>query len=104
VTAQSKGRQTDDEAGDPAEHAGNGYAEPGAQSPGDLSEHDEVGAETEKRATWLGGVRILDRLEAARFDVFRQRPTLGWADAPAMGWGLLTWKADRRSSPGTTPT
>lgn len=58
----------------------------------------------ELRATWLGGVRILDRLEAARFDVFRQRPTLGWADAPAMGYGLLTWKADRRSSPDTTPT
>ena len=25
----------------------------------------------ELRATWLGGVRVLDRLEASRFDVFR---------------------------------
>ena len=30
----------------------------------------------ELRATWLGGTRILDRLEAARFDVFADRPTL----------------------------
>ena len=32
----------------------------------------------ELRATWLGGMRILDRLEATGFDVFRARPTLGW--------------------------
>ena len=31
----------------------------------------------ELRATWLGGMRILDRLEAEGFDVFRHRPTLG---------------------------
>ncbi len=30
----------------------------------------------ELRATWLGGVRILDRLEEVDFDVFTHRPTL----------------------------
>ena len=50
----------------------------------------------ELRATWAGGVRILDRLEASAFDVFRARPALGWRDVPAMGWTVLTW---RRSHP-----
>src|SRR6185503_16490781 len=35
----------------------------------------------ELRATWLGGVRVLDRLELAEFDVFNRRPSLGWPDA-----------------------
>ena len=39
----------------------------------------------ELRATWLGGMRILDRLEAAGFDVFRSRPTLGSTDAALIG-------------------
>jgi len=43
----------------------------------------------ELRATWLGGVRILDRLEAGRFDVFRHRPALGWSDAAVVGWRML---------------
>jgi len=46
----------------------------------------------ELRATWLGGVRILDRLEAAHFDVFAHRPTLGRADLPAIAWHMLTWR------------
>ncbi len=37
----------------------------------------------EIRLTWLGGTRILDRLEAVKFDVFNRRPTLGRAD---MSW------------------
>jgi len=35
----------------------------------------------EIRATWLGGVRILDKIERARFDVVSHRPTLGAVDA-----------------------
>jgi squalene synthase HpnC len=50
----------------------------------------------ELRATWAGGVRILDRLEATRFDVFRRRPTLGWADAGALGWTVVTWRRGPR--------
>jgi squalene synthase HpnC len=46
----------------------------------------------ELRATWLGGVRILDRLEASGFDVYRRRPTLGTKDALPLAWQLLTWR------------
>ena len=53
----------------------------------------------ELRATWLGGMRILDRLDAAGFDVFRSRPTISRADAIAIGWHTLTWK--RAESQGT---
>ena len=45
----------------------------------------------ELRATWLGGMRILDRLERARFDVIGHRPTLGAADALWIAPRLLTW-------------
>ena len=47
----------------------------------------------ELRATWLGGSRILDRLEAADFDVFHARPKLGPADAAALGWRVLRWRS-----------
>jgi len=36
----------------------------------------------ELRATWLGGMRILDKLEAAQFDPLARRPRLGAADLP----------------------
>jgi squalene synthase HpnC len=45
----------------------------------------------ELRLTWLGGVRILDRLERSGFDVFRARPTLSAADVPWMAWRALAW-------------
>jgi squalene synthase HpnC len=45
----------------------------------------------ELRATWLGGVRILDKLERADFDVFRKRPALGWADLPAILTRMIVW-------------
>lgn len=45
----------------------------------------------ELRFTWLGGSRILDRLEAAGFDVFSRRPALGPADAPVLIWEALRW-------------
>jgi phytoene synthase len=46
----------------------------------------------ELRLTWLGGVRILDRLERGGFDVFRRRPSLGPADAPVIVWRALAWR------------
>ncbi len=45
----------------------------------------------ELRATWLGGMRVLDRLDAAGFDVFRARPSLGAGDVPAIAWRTLWW-------------
>jgi squalene synthase HpnC len=47
----------------------------------------------ELRATWLGGMRILDRLERARFDVFRRRPKLGMSDMASITWHTLWWTA-----------
>ena len=45
----------------------------------------------ELRATWLGGVRILDRLERVGFDVINRRPTIGAADLPWFAGRMLTW-------------
>ena len=46
----------------------------------------------ELRATWLGGRRILDKLERSRFDVFGGRSTLGATDMPPLVWQLVTWR------------
>lgn len=43
----------------------------------------------EIRATWLGGIRILDRIEGARFDVISRRPTLGAGDVAWIALHLL---------------
>jgi hydroxysqualene synthase len=47
----------------------------------------------ELRATFLGGTRILDRLERSGFDVFNARPTLGWYDLPPLAARLAWWSA-----------
>lgn len=46
----------------------------------------------ELRATWLGGMRVLDRLERSGYDVFRERPTLGAGDVPSIAWRALWWR------------
>jgi len=43
----------------------------------------------ELRMIVQGGLRILERIEHANYDVFRHRPTLGMADWVAVGWGAL---------------
>jgi hydroxysqualene synthase len=45
----------------------------------------------ELRATWLGGTTILDKLEAADYDVFARRPRLTRADVPALLWRTIVW-------------
>jgi phytoene/squalene synthetase len=45
----------------------------------------------ELRATWLGGTRILDRLERVNFDVFNARPRLGAADALVIACKTVLW-------------
>jgi phytoene/squalene synthetase len=52
----------------------------------------------ELRATWLGGVRILERLEHQQYDVFARRPALGPADAPLLVWRMVGWRANQRSA------
>lgn len=43
----------------------------------------------ELRLIVLGGLRILEKLEAVGYDVFRRRPTLGKADWVRLGWRSL---------------
>jgi squalene synthase HpnC len=45
----------------------------------------------ELRATWLGGMRVLSRIERVDFDVVARRPSLGASDAPWLAWKLVTW-------------
>jgi squalene synthase HpnC len=55
---------------------------------------DRVGGRLgiELRFTWLGGMRILERLERAGFDVFTERPSLGWTDAVVLAGRALRWR------------
>jgi phytoene/squalene synthetase len=47
----------------------------------------------ELRLTWLGGSRILDKLERSGFDVFNARPTLGAADVPGLIRDAIMWRS-----------
>jgi len=49
----------------------------------------------ELRLTWLGGMRILDRLERGGYDVFSARPALGLLDIPSLLWGAAAWGRTR---------
>jgi squalene synthase HpnC len=46
----------------------------------------------ELRLTWLGGQRILDRIEAQDFDVLSRRPKLGLKDALVILWRAVAWR------------
>jgi phytoene synthase len=54
---------------------------------------DRVGRDLrfEMRLTWLGGSGILDRIEAAGYDVFRRRPRYGKAGKLALAWRAWRW-------------
>jgi len=45
----------------------------------------------ELRLTWLGGYRILERVERARAELLHQRPTLGGLDVPVLFWRAARW-------------
>ena len=45
----------------------------------------------ELRATWLGGMHVLDLLERSHFDPLLSRPRLTAADVPWFAWRLVTW-------------
>ena len=55
---------------------------------------DRVGGRLgfELRVTWLGGMRILERLERAGFDVFDRRPALGLTDAAIIAGRACIWR------------
>jgi len=46
----------------------------------------------ELRCTWLGGRRILERVDRARLTLCEHRPTLGAADLPVLLWRAIRWK------------
>ena len=46
----------------------------------------------ELRFTWLGGRRILERVDGARGDLLIARPTLTIADAPILVWRAVRWQ------------
>ena len=46
----------------------------------------------ELRVTWLGGSRILDKVERAGGNVFTHRPTLGKGDVPSLLRDALLWR------------
>jgi phytoene synthase len=46
----------------------------------------------ELRATWLGGVRVLDQLQRSGFDVYKRRPSLGTADWLVIACRTVAWR------------
>jgi len=56
---------------------------------------DRVGRDLrfEMRLTWLGGMSILDRIEAVGADVFQRRPQHGFRDKLALAWRAWRWAA-----------
>jgi squalene synthase HpnC len=49
----------------------------------------------ELRFTWLGGSRVLERVERNRYALFNYRPTLGVGDAPLLLWRAACWSRAR---------
>jgi len=49
----------------------------------------------ELRCTWLGGRRVLERVDAARANLLDYRPTLGARDLPSILWRAAVWDASR---------
>ena len=45
----------------------------------------------ELRATWLGGMRVLDLIDRSKLDVINRRPALGVRDVPWITRRLLAW-------------
>ena len=56
----------------------------------------------EIRMTWLGGTRILDRIEAVNDDVLSHRPTVGATDIPRLVAIALAWPRSIQSHAATT--
>ena len=46
----------------------------------------------ELRATWLGGVRVLEKIEALGCDTLHRRPKLDATDAARIAVGVVRWR------------
>jgi squalene synthase HpnC len=49
-----------------------------------LPEEVRLPLRLELRLTWLGGMRILDKIERSEYTILENRPTLGWKDVLGM--------------------
>lgn len=54
----------------------------------------------ELRGTWLGGRRVLERVQARGARLPIDRPALGVADVPALAWRLIAWRSGIAAPPG----
>ena len=54
----------------------------------------------ELRFTWLGGARILERVDRQKSALLDDRPTLGAADLPALLWQAVRWRMATRVGAG----
>jgi squalene synthase HpnC len=63
-----------------------------------VADHVRGRLRLELRATWLGGVRILEKVEAMHYDTLHQRPKLGARDAAGIVAGTIFWKHRARST------
>ena len=57
-----------------------------------IADHVHGRLRYELRATWQGGMRILERVERANFDVVHHRPTLRLPDGLVIAWRVVNWK------------
>jgi hypothetical protein len=48
----------------------------------------------ELRVTWLGGTRMLDRVEETGARILTARPTLSARDVPTLLWRAVRWPAN----------
>ena len=53
----------------------------------------------ELRLVVQGGLRVLERIDRLGGATLVQRPVLGWADAPAIGWRALVMRSGRAAAP-----
>jgi squalene synthase HpnC len=53
----------------------------------------------ELRLTWLGGTRVLDRVEQSRARLLECRPALGAGDVVRLGWRAIGWRRGARRAP-----
>jgi hydroxysqualene synthase len=57
----------------------------------------------ELRLTWLGGVRILDRVDRGRFGLLDVRPALGAGDVAPLVWQAAVWRTSNGASTSHGP-
>ena len=57
----------------------------------------------ELRLVVQGGLRILEKIERGDFGTLQERPRLGWADAPVLGWRAFVFRTPSSVSARKAP-